>query len=188
MPINKARMNCVFEAFPFFHMSIQPIANSWETMHKIWYIKFYYIVEIMSDVKVFLWHKICPTPVGFVFLAAQSAHLKHLRLMQGFASGHFSYWFFILKHNLTYLLLQLRLHIVSKELQNSWAWNSSGLAQNTSVCGCWRASKHKAWSKLYLKDVFIISWPPSLLDDGEIISSFLPVWCQLAETSSHAAW
>lgn len=129
-----------------------------------------------------------PPPVGSVLLAAQSSHLKHLRLMQGFASRHFSYWFFILKHNLLYLLLQLRPRIVSKELQNSWAWNSSGLAQNTSVCGCWRASKHKAWSKLYLKDVFIISWPPSLLDDGEIISSFLPVWCQLAETSSHAAW
>lgn len=59
-----------------------------------------------------------PPPVGFVFLAAQSAHLKHLRLMQGFAST-FCTDFFILKHNLPYLLLQLRLCIVCKELQNS---------------------------------------------------------------------
>lgn len=187
MPINKARMNYVFETFPFFHMSIQPIANSWETMHKIWYIKFYYIVEIMSDVKVFLWNKICPTPRWFCFFGCPICSFKAPQTDAGLCF-HFPYWFFILKHNLPYLLLQLRLRIVSKELQNSWAWNSSGLAQNTSVCGCWRASKHKAWSKLYLKDVFIISWPPSLLDDGEIISSFLPVWCQLAETSSHAAW
>lgn len=76
MPINKARMNYVFEAFPFFHMSIQPIANSWETMHKIWYIKFYYIVEIMSDVKVFLWNKICPTPRWFCFFGCPICSFK----------------------------------------------------------------------------------------------------------------
>lgn len=60
-----------------------------------------------------------PPPVGSVLLAAQSAYLKHLRLRQGFASGHFSYRFFNLAHNLLYLLLQLRPRILSKELKNS---------------------------------------------------------------------
>lgn len=51
-----------------------------------------------------------------------------------------------------------------------------GLHKTLSVCvhGDMPANTSPAM-KLHLKDVFIIGWPPGLLDDREISSSFLPV-------------